>query len=155
MRAYLAGAIEGLPDRGTRWRIRYQKLLAELTGIEGIRPADDIEDILGISVNTFLGYKQTDLLEYIRLMRLIRKHDFDLIDSCDFVITKWEGPISAGTIGEADYVASKGMTNYLIHDIPIHEVPGWILPDFTKIFNSDFSFFNFLLSEETWKKKFR
>jgi hypothetical protein len=131
--AYLAGAMEMVPDEGEAWRREYAKKLSEI-GIRSIIPNDE-ENNIKRNVN-MKSLKTKDINKYIFIMRDFMRADITFIEAADFFITRWEGEISAGTMGEATFAFLMKKPSYLITSMFPKDVPGWFLACFTEVFSS-------------------
>jgi nucleoside 2-deoxyribosyltransferase len=129
--AYLAGAMESLKDEGLSWRRKFSRALKELH-IDSVIPNDEERDIK--KKYNLPELKKTDLDKYIEIIRSFIKMDLKFVETVDMLIVKWEGENTAGTIHEVGYAYQIGTPCYLVTSQPLHEVPGWFLSCFTKVF---------------------
>ncbi len=136
---YLAGSIEYSPDLGKGWRAEITPLLKSL-GHEVYDPAEDEQkNLTDIEVREFRGWKTSDLPRFQQAIRKIIAYDLDLIEhECDAVICFWDRNAGrgAGTQGELTFAHRLGIPVYLVCDIPIGEMSGWLLGCAAEVFTS-------------------
>jgi len=131
---YLAGPMEHAADEGLQWRRTFDRVLKKKFGIKCIIPNDEEKKIK--KKVSMREAKKTDLPKYIRIMREFIRQDLEFIENVDMLITKWDGEMSAGTMGEATYAYKIGKPNYLVTSKKPVDIPGWFLACFTEIFSS-------------------
>lgn len=130
--AYLAGAMENVPDQGLKWRQEYEKELSKLK-YKCIIPNNEEYEV---SNKDMKSLKKTNIDEYIREMRKFITLDLDFVVKSDIVVCKWEGEVSSGTNGEITYGYIFGVPCYLVTSLPFEEIPGWFLACFSNVFKN-------------------
>ncbi|HEY6308209.1 MAG TPA: nucleoside 2-deoxyribosyltransferase [Candidatus Angelobacter sp.] len=147
---YLAGSIEYSPDLGKGWRAEITPLLKSL-GHDVYDPAEDEQkNLTDIEVREFRSWKSSDLPRFQETVRKIIAYDLDLIEhECDAIICYWDHHAGrgAGTQGELTFAHRLGIPVYLICDIPVEQVSGWLLGCATKVF-SDFDGFREFMNDK-------
>ena len=148
---YLAGPMEFAEEAGLRWREEYAEILQDEFGIKSIIPNNEERDIIP-SQEEFIKLKERDTYEYIRLMTQLRDMDLRFVQQVDAVICRYAGEKMAGTIGEAQHATFHATPFYLIHKVPIKDIPGWFLSCCTDLYPS-FSCFLIDLADLKYGKK--
>jgi nucleoside 2-deoxyribosyltransferase len=136
---YLAGSIEYSPDLGKGWRAEITPLLKSL-GHEVYDPAEDeMKNLTEIEARQFRSWKSSDLPRFQQTVRKIIAYDLDLIErQCDAIICYWDRHAGrgAGTQGELTFAHRLGIPVYLICDVPVVEMSGWLLGCASEVFIS-------------------
>ena len=130
---YLAGPMESVKDAGRGWREVYSEELKQL-GFMCIIPEDKEEFIT--NQEELNDLKKTDRHQYVDIMRKLISLDLKFVETADIIVTRWNGEVTAGTIGEAQHAYLEGKLIYLVTDKEFHEIPGWFGACFTEIFDS-------------------
>lgn len=134
---YLAGSIEYSPDFGKAWRAQITPLLNAL-GHSVYDPAEDEQkNLTDTEVREFRSWKKTDLGRFQQTVRKIIAYDLDLIEhECDAIVCYWDQHAGrgAGTQGELTFAHRLGIPVYLICEVPVEQVSGWLLGCATEIF---------------------
>jgi hypothetical protein len=124
--AYLAGAMDAVPDRGIGWRKVFASALAGI-GIGTIIPNDLEGKKLSPGQVVALKAKE-DLGEFKRLFRRgIICPDLEAMDGCDMVVARWDGEAIAGTAHECGRAFMRGQPVFLVSPKAFAEVPNWLL----------------------------
>jgi nucleoside 2-deoxyribosyltransferase len=136
---YLAGSIEYSPDLGKGWRAEITPLLQSL-GHEVYDPAEDeMKNLTEIEAREFRSWKSSDLPRFQQTVRKIIAYDLDLIEQrCDAIICYWDRHAGrgAGTQGELTFAHRIGIPVYLICEVPVAEMSGWLLGCASGVFTS-------------------
>jgi nucleoside 2-deoxyribosyltransferase len=136
---YLAGSIEYSPDLGKGWRAEITPLLTSL-GHEVYDPAlDEMKNLTEVEAQEFRSWKSSDLSRFQQTVRKIIAYDLDLIEQqCDAIICYWDryAERGAGTQGELTFAHRLGIPVYLICDVPVEEMSGWLLGCASEVFTS-------------------
>jgi len=139
MRVYLSGAIEYSPDRGRTWRAAITPSLESL-GHEVYDPALDVKKNLSDEeVANFRTWKETDPARFRSAIRKIIDYDLDRIaNHTDFIIALWDdyAQKGAGTQAELTLAYRMKIPVYLICNMPLTQISGWILGCSTLTFDS-------------------
>jgi len=132
---YLAGAMEATIDNGRGWRKEYRDKLKDL-GIDCIIPEEGEDKIIkGIDLREL---KKSNLKQYKDIIRKIIFRDLEIIrKKSDFIIVKWDGEPTTGTIDEVGYNFHElHRKNYLVTSLNPIDISGWFLSCFEEIFIS-------------------
>jgi hypothetical protein len=116
--------MEDTQDNGLDWRLEYKERL-EALGVKCIIPQFEEEEFVP-DWREFAELKKKDYQRYKKIMRKIGVLDVNFVHSVDLVITRWEGEVMSGTIGEAHenfFHAHK--PNFLVTSQPLHTIPSW------------------------------
>ena len=147
---YLAGSIEYSPDLGKGWRAEITPLLQSL-GHEVYDPAlDEMKNLTETEVREFRQWKTSDLQRFQRTIRKIITYDLDLIEHrCDALVCYWDqyAGRGAGTQGELTFAHRLGKPIYMICDIPVAQISGWLLGCATEVFSTFEEFNEFMTSK--------
>lgn len=96
----------------------------------------------------FRELKQRDLEKYTSLVRnLIDTDVHEIAERSDYVICYWDSSAQrgAGTTGEVTIARFAGKPVYLVTELDLQEIPGWILGCATNVFSSFDQLRGFLL----------
>jgi len=147
---YLAGSIEYSPDLGKGWRAEITPLLESL-GHQVYDPAlDEMKNLTETEVTQFRAWKTSDLDRFQQTIRKIITYDLDLIEhQCDAIVCYWDqyAGRGAGTQGELTFAHRLGMPVYMICDVPVEQISGWLLGCATEVFSSFEEFNEFMNSK--------
>ncbi len=131
MLAYLSGPIEFVSDGGRLWRRKLTPFLREDLGHRVYDPAEDEKkNLTDEEVVNFRAWKTSDTERYRRVVRKIIAFDMDLIEhKADYLICYWDDPAAAsgGTSAEMTAALRKGIPVYLVSQMPIEKISGWML----------------------------
>ena len=86
----------------------------------------------------FPGWKTTDLERYRKAMRIIINHDLDVMrNRTDYVLCYWDAAAARGGGTQAELTAAyrKGLPVYVVTEMPVEEISGWVAGCTTKIFS--------------------
>src|ERR1700744_4427511 len=144
---YLAGSIEYSPDLGKGWRAEIKPALKTL-GHQFYDPAEDeLKNLTVTEAREFRSWKTADLPRFRQTIQKIIAYDLDLIEQrCDAVICYWDqyAGRGAGTQGELTFAHRMEIPVYLICDVPVEQVSGWLLGCATEVFTSFDEFHAFM-----------
>jgi nucleoside 2-deoxyribosyltransferase len=139
MQVYLSGAIEYSPDHGKRWRAEITPFLRGL-GHEVYDPAEDEKKNLSDEERQgFRAWKHTDLPRFQQTIRKIIAYDLDWIEQrTDYIVAYWDEHASkgAGSQAELAFAHRRGIPVYLVTELPVGRISGWILGCATEVFAS-------------------
>jgi nucleoside 2-deoxyribosyltransferase len=125
-KAYLAGAIEQVADRGLGWRREFATALAGI-GVDSVIPNDEEERRLPVRIPQGMKTKR-DLGEFKTIFRQrVILPDLAVMDSCDMVVVRWDGEFIAGTAHECGHAFMRGQPVLLVTPGAFSEVPDWLL----------------------------
>lgn len=154
MLAYLSGSIEFATAEGKRWRRQLKPFLEETLRHRVYDPAaDEKKNLTDEEVAHFRAWKATDLDRFRQAVRKIIHFDLDLIQNqADYVICYWDRGSARGGGTQAELTAAyrKGIPVYLVTELPVSQISGWILGCADRIFANFDELKTFLL--ETYGK---
>ncbi len=141
MKAYLSGGMEHAPDRGSGWRVSLERWLSDTLSHESFNPVRSSDEFLAAHYPGLdrKRLKKSDPDEFAKFVgRLI---DIDLraiATECDYCICLWDRSArnGAGTQGEITLARYLGKPVYLVSDMPLEKIPGWVLGCSTRTFRS-------------------
>ena len=139
MQVYLSGSIEYAPDHGKAWRASLTPFLESLGHSVYDPAADEKKDLTDEEMRDFRRWKAADRERFRATVRKIIRWDLDRIEHhTDCVIAFWDRHAlrGAGCQGEITLAHRRGIPVYLVADMPLHEVSGWILACSDEIFTS-------------------
>jgi hypothetical protein len=139
MLAYLSGSIEYSPDHGKTWRAALTPFLRSL-GHEVYDPAEDEKKSLTeVEQREFRAWKHSDLPRFQQTIRKIIAYDLDWIEHrADYIVAYWDEYVSrgAGSQAELSLAHRRGIPVYLVTELPLGNVSGWILGCASEVFSS-------------------
>lgn len=139
MHTYLCGAVEHSPDHGRSWRNELTPFLREL-GHQVYDPAlDDRKTLTEVERREFRQWRTTNLPRFQKTVRKIIDYDLSKLEArCDYLIAYWDeyATRGAGTQGEITMAYRRAVPVYLVLNMPIEQVTGWILGCATEVFAS-------------------
>ncbi len=134
MLAYLCGPIEFAADGGKMWRRKLMPFLSDELGHRVYDPAEDEKkNLTDEEVLHFREWKQTDIESFRRVVRKIIQFDLDLIEN------------KADYSAELTVAYRKGIPVYLVTQLPIEQISGWMLACADQVFGSIDELKKFLL----------
>lgn len=140
MLAFLCGGMEFAPDGGRDWRVKLRQWLEEYLNHTAYDPVVETARTMNPEeLREFRGWKTTDLERHRKAMRFIINHDLDVMQGrTDYVICLWDQAAvrGGGTHAELTSAYRKGLPVYLVTEMPIEEISGWVVGCTTKIFSS-------------------
>ncbi len=139
MLAYLSGSIEYSPDHGKTWRAALTPFLRSL-GHEVYDPAEDEKkNLTEVEQREFRVWKHSDLPRFQQAIRKIIAYDLDWIEHrADYVVAYWDEYVSrgAGSQAELSLAHRRGIPVYLVTELPLGTVSGWILGCASEVFTN-------------------
>lgn len=140
MLAFLCGGMEFAPDGGRGWRAKLRQWLEEYVNHTAYDPVVEAARLMSQQdLRSLPGWKTTDLDRYRKAMRFIINHDLDVMSNrTDYVICNWDQAAArgGGTQAELTVAHRKGLPVYLVSEMPVEEISGWVVGCTTKIFSS-------------------
>lgn len=138
MLAFLCGGMEFSPDGGRQWRERIRLWLQENLNHRVYDPTVETRRILNEEeANNFRDWKLTDLDRFRRVMRIVINHDVDVMtNQADYVVCLWDDAAKdgGGTHSELTAAYRKGIPVYMVAEMPVEQISGWVVACSTKIF---------------------
>jgi hypothetical protein len=139
MLVYLSGAIEYSPDHGKSWRTDVTPFLRSL-GHDVYDPAEDQKKNLSAAERReFRGWKHSDLPRFQQTIRKIIAYDLDWIEQrTDYIVAYWDEHASRGAGSQAELTLAhrQGIPVYLVTELPVSHISGWILGCASEVFSS-------------------
>jgi len=123
IKIYMAGGIQYAPDKGEVWRKELQqwakdnKLLVQFVSPLDTKANKKNDDL----------FIYTDADKWAINMDKIRDGDFDLIDSCDAIVTLYDEYAGDGTNREIEETRRIKHVNYFIQGRSRKKFPHWVL----------------------------
>jgi len=139
MQVYLSGSIEYAPDHGKAWRASLTPFLESLGHSVYDPAADEKKDLTEEEVTDFRRWKSADRGRFRATVRKIIRWDLDRIEHhTDCVIAFWDQYAlrGAGCQGEITLAHRRGIPVYLVADMPVEQVSGWILACADEVFTT-------------------
>ncbi len=140
MKAYLSGAMEYEPDEGKSWRAEIELWLDQELGHGFFNPVSETEKLVGKEVaGDYRNWKKTDIERYRNYIRQFVDQDINaVINTCDYVICLWNEAAQrgGGTHGEVTMAYYHSKPVYMVCEIPLENVSGWILACASQIYSS-------------------
>jgi hypothetical protein len=139
MKTYLSGGMEYTADEGHSWRAMMHEWLEKTLSHSVFNPNEESDKFFALhypSVN-IRQLKQQDILRYVAIIeQLVRLDIEEIAQRSDYVICYWDegAQRGAGTKGEITIAKFFSKPVYLITQIPLEEIPGWVLACSTQIF---------------------
>lgn len=140
MLAFLCGGMEYSPDGGRQWRERMRAWLQENLNHRVYDPTEEARRILSEEeLRNLARWKTTDLERYRKVLRFIINHDLDVMaNQADYVVCRWEEGAARGGGTQAELTAAyrKGIPVYLVTEVPVEEISGWVIGCTDRIFSN-------------------
>jgi len=140
MLAFLCGGMEFSPDGGRQWRERIRLWIQENLNHRVYDPAFEARRALNEEdLRSFSDWKLTDLERFRKAMRIVINHYIDAMASqADYVVCLWDEAAARGGGTQAGLTAAyrKGIPVYLVTEMPVEEVSGWVVACTTKMLPS-------------------
>jgi nucleoside 2-deoxyribosyltransferase len=140
MLAYLCGPIEFAADGGKLWRRKLTPFLHNELGHRVYDPAEDEKkNLTDEEAGNFRDWKRTDIERFRRVLRKIIQFDLDIVENkADYVICCLNGQaavvLSGGTSSELTFAHRRGIPVYLVTDIAVQDISGWVLACADRVF---------------------
>lgn len=140
MLAFLCGGVEFAPHGGREWRERMRHWLEDKVNHAVYDPELETRRLLSEEdLNALPGWKTTDLDHYRKLMRILINHHLDALRGrADYVVCYWDEAAARGGGTQAELTAAyrKGVPVYLVTQMPVEALSGWVAGCTNKIFSS-------------------
>ncbi|HEY4579992.1 MAG TPA: hypothetical protein VIG89_03060 [Candidatus Acidoferrales bacterium] len=155
MFCYLCGSIEFAADKGKLWRRKIRPFIEETLRHRVYDPAEDErKNLTDEEVAHFRSWKQSDPERFRQTVRRIINFDLDLIQhQADYLVCFWDSDSGrgGGTAAELTAAYRKGIPVYLVTELPLDEVSGWVLACADRVF-ANFEGLKAFLQERYEKK---
>jgi nucleoside 2-deoxyribosyltransferase len=123
--------MEYAPEGGRQWRERTRSWLQEHLNHRVYDPTEEARRILSDEELRHLpAWKAGDLERYRKVMRFVISHDLNVMaNQADYVVCLWDEAAARGAGTQAEITAAfrKGIPVYLVTEIPLEQVSGWVL----------------------------
>ncbi len=140
MLAFFCGEAEDSRDGGQPWRGRMRRWLEENLNHRVYDPAEEGRRVLtDEEFQSLPKWKATDLERYRKALRIVINHALDVMQNqADYVVCLWDEPTARGGGAQAELTAAyrKGIPVYLVTEIPLEQIGGWVLGCVDKVFSS-------------------
>jgi hypothetical protein len=138
--AYLSGAMEYAVDEGSGWRIEMTSWLSAHLGHDVIDPVKESR-LLMLQENSadYRTWKESDTERYRQFVRKCVDRDIRAVtEEADYIICLWNANVfkGAGTHGEVTLAFQHNVPVYLVNQIPLIDLSGWIMACSSEIFNN-------------------
>jgi predicted transcriptional regulator len=133
--------MEYAPDEGKGWRRNLQQWLESRFGCVVFNPNVESEKALrrlGAGSN-FREMKHTDPQRYREIVaRLVDLDCHEIAERSDIVLCYWDESAmkGAGTKGELTIARYSAKAVFMVTEVPLSDIPGWVLGCTTRVFES-------------------
>jgi hypothetical protein len=141
LRTYLSGGMEFAKGEGADWRRVTEDWLRKNLGHSAYNPNSESEQYLAKKYPSgrFRELKNENIDKYTELVRdLIDGDCREIAERSDYVICNWDESAQrgAGTTGELTMARFVGKPVYMVTQMKLQDIPGWVLGCATKIFGT-------------------
>lgn len=135
---YLGGAVESCKDWGKMWRSLYKEYLTghNIYAIDPIEMEGILASKRGLSTQELHALKETNPHLFNIHMRTVIAVDLALVEEADFLLVRFDGEPTAGTIHEVGHAYRLGIPCYLITGLERKNILSWFLACFDGVFHS-------------------
>ena len=140
MIAYLSGAMEYANDEGESWRNSITEWLFTNLGHNVINTVEESRLIINnTNSKNYRYWKETDVQRYRKFFHQFVIRDIEAVTKeANYIICLWNKDVfkGAGTHGEVTLAFEDGIPVYLVNQISLINLSGWIMACSTEIFGS-------------------
>ena len=140
MIAYLSGAIEYSHDEGEGWRNNITEWLASKLHHSVINPVEESRLIISnTDSHNYRNWKETDLKRYKNFINKFVLRDIKAVTKeANYIICLWNKEVfkGAGTHGEVTLAFEHGIPVYVVNQVPLTDLSGWIIACSAEIFET-------------------
>jgi len=151
MIAYLSGAMEYADDEGEGWRKNLTEWLTSNLDHSVINPVEESRLIISnTDSHDYRNWKETDLVRYKNFINKFVMRDIEAVTKeANYIICLWNKEVfkGAGTHGEVTLAFEHSIPVYVVNQIPLTDLSGWIIACSTEIFENFEELKLFLLSK--------
>ena len=151
MIAYLSGAMEYADDEGEGWRKNITEWLTSNLDHSVINPVEESRLIISnTDSHDYRNWKETDLVRYKNFINKFVMRDIEAVTrEANYIICLWNKEVfkGAGTHGEVTLAFEHSIPVYVVNQIPLTDLSGWIIACSTEIFENFEELKLFLLSK--------
>ena len=131
MIAYLSGGMEYANDEGANWRTQITGWLKETLEHDVIDPVIESGNLAKEHyAEDYHEWKQSNPDRYKTFLRLVIDQDLRaVIGKADYLICLWDSSVlrGGGTHGEITMAYFVGKPVYLVNNLPLKDLSGWIM----------------------------
>jgi len=140
MLAFLCGAMEYASDGGSGWRERLRLWIQDSLNHRVYDPVVESQRLFSAAVlHDLQAWKNTDTERFRRMMRVAINRDLDVMgQQADYVVCLWDEAAArgGGTQAELTTACRKGIPIYMVTELPVSEVSGWVLACADRLFGT-------------------
>ena len=140
MIAYLSGAIEYSHDEGEGWRNNITEWLASKLHHSVINPVEESRLIISnTDSHNYRNWKETDLKRYKNFINKFVLRDIKAVTKeVNYIICLWNKEVfkGAGTHGEVTLAFEHGIPVYVVNQVPLTDLSGWIIACSAEVFKN-------------------
>jgi hypothetical protein len=141
LRVYLSGGMEFAKGEGADWRRVMEDWVKVELGHSAFNPNTESDDFLAAKCpdGKFRDLKHQDIDRYVSIIRdLVDLDCREIADRSDYVVCNWDESAQrgAGTKGELTMARWVGKPVYMVTQMNLQDIPGWVLGCTTKVFGS-------------------
>ena len=140
MIAYLSGAIEYSHDEGEGWRNNITEWLASKLHHSVINPVEESRLIISnTDSHNYRNWKETDLKRYKNFINKFVLRDIKAVTKeANYIICLWNKEVfkGAGTHGEVTLAFEHGIPVYVVNQVPLTDLSGWIIACSAEVFEN-------------------
>ncbi len=152
MKVYLSGGMENAENHGGDWRRELEDWIRTSLKHDVFNPSTESIKFLK---ERYPGVERSRMpKEDMRLFQqvignLILMECSEIIHNCDYVVCYWDESCyrGAGTQGELTVAKYFGKPVYLVTQLPLKDVPGWVIGCSTEVFSEFEALKEFLKSK--------
>jgi len=151
MIAYLSGAMEYADDEGEGWRKNITEWLTSNLDHSVINPVEESRLIISnTDSHDYRNWKETDLVRYKNFINKFVMRDIEAVTKeANYIICLWNEEVfkGAGTHGEVTLAFEHSIPVYVVNQVSLTDLSGWIIACSTEIFENFEELKLFLLSK--------
>jgi hypothetical protein len=141
LRVYLSGGMEFAKGEGADWRRLTEEWVQQNLGHSAYNQNKESDEFLAKAYPTgrFRDLKSENIGRYTEIVRdLIDRDCNEIADRSDYLICNWDESAQrgAGTKGELTMARYVGKPVYMVTNMNLQDIPGWVLGCATRIFVS-------------------
>jgi hypothetical protein len=130
--------MEYAPEGGRAWRERMRVWIQENLNHRVYDPTQEALRILSMEeLRNLPKWKMSQPERFRKVMRFIINHDLDVMQhQANYVVCYWDDAAARGGGTQAELTAAcvKGIPVYLVTELPLEHVSGWVLSCADRVF---------------------
>ena len=138
MIAYLSGAMEYANDEGESWRTNITEWLSKNLNHSVINPVKESRVFIDKKdAHNYRDWKENDRARYKDFIKQFVIRDIEAVTrEANYIICLWNEDVfkGAGTHGEVTLAFEHNIPVFLVNQVPIKDLSGWIIGCSTEIF---------------------